>query len=104
MHTRWPWPIRGTLVYLVVVGVAATLIFCAYMLIASAFGVNVNELFSGQSIIDSKSFLRLHIATDGRADDLPDRGGEGVPASGGRRPRRRRPRRGSNRRSPSRTS
>ncbi len=71
VHTRWPWPIPATLVYFAVVGIAATLLFCAYLLIASAFGVNVNELFSGQSIIDSKSFLRLHISTDGRLTIYP---------------------------------
>ena len=71
VHTRWPWPIPATLVYLVVIGLAATLLFCAYLLIASAFGVNVNELFSGQSIIDSKSFLRLHIAADGTLTIYP---------------------------------
>ncbi len=62
---RWPLPIAAVLGYFLVMGAVSTVIFCAYMLIASAFGVNVNELFSGQSIIDSKSFLRLHIDRHG---------------------------------------
>jgi hypothetical protein len=65
MHQRWPIPIFATLLYFVVIGIVATVVFSAYMLLASSFGVNVNELFSGQSIIDSKSFLRLHIDRDG---------------------------------------
>jgi hypothetical protein len=64
-HNDWPWPIPATLIYLVVMGIVATMVFCGYMLFASMFDVNLNELFSGQSIIDSKSFLRIHIATDG---------------------------------------
>lgn len=66
MTERWPWPIAAAIGYLVVMGIVSTLIFCAYMLVASSFGVNVNELFSGQSIIDSKSFLRLHIDRHGQ--------------------------------------
>jgi hypothetical protein len=71
IHTRWPWPLPATAIYFVVMGVAATLVFCAYLLFASLFGVNVNELFAGQSIIDSKSFLRLHIAHDGTLTIYP---------------------------------
>ncbi len=65
LNGRWPWPIVAAIGYLVVMGIVATLIFCAYMLVASSLGVNVNELFSAQSIIDSKSFLRLHIDRTG---------------------------------------
>jgi hypothetical protein len=68
---RWPLPILAVIGYGIVLGIVATLIFCLYMLIASAFGVNVNELFSGQSIIDSKSFLRLRIAADGSLTVYP---------------------------------
>ncbi|HEY1489057.1 MAG TPA: metallophosphoesterase [Micromonosporaceae bacterium] len=64
-HNDWPWPIPAALIYLVVMGFVATMVFCAYMLFASTFGINLNELFSGQSIIDAKSFLRLHIDRDG---------------------------------------
>jgi hypothetical protein len=55
----------------VVVGAVAALIFCAYLLVAARFGVNVNELFSAQSIIDSKSFLRLHIDSTGALTVYP---------------------------------
>jgi hypothetical protein len=71
LNERWPLPILGVIVYGVVLGIVSTLIFCLYMLIASSLGVNVNELFSGQSIIDSKSFLRLHIAADGTLTVYP---------------------------------
>jgi hypothetical protein len=71
IHSRWPWPLPSTVVYFVVMGVVATLIFCAYLLLASSFGVNTNELFSGQSIIDAKSFLRLRIGTDGTLTIYP---------------------------------
>jgi hypothetical protein len=36
-----------------------------YLLIASRFGINSNEVFAGQSLEDHKGFLRLHIGTDG---------------------------------------
>jgi len=65
MHAGWPLPIFTTLLYLIVLGFVSTMLFCAYMLLASSFGVNTNELFSGQSIVDSKSFLRLHLDRDG---------------------------------------
>lgn len=65
IHTRWPLPAVSCLAYLVVLGVLATLIFATYLLLASLCGVNVNESFSAQSIIDSKSFLRLHIDAAG---------------------------------------
>ncbi len=65
LHAPWPWPIPLTLVYLVVMGVAATVVFCLYLLAASAIGVNVNELFSAQAIIDAKGFLRMHLDRDG---------------------------------------
>jgi hypothetical protein len=61
LHTQWPWPVPLTLIYLAAMGIVSTMIFCLYLLIASWVGVNVNELFSAQAIIDSKSFLRLHI-------------------------------------------
>ena len=58
--------------------------WCAlYLLVASAFGVNVNELFAGQGIEDSKSFLRLHIDPRRHADHLPDRASTGSAATGG---------------------
>ncbi len=70
-HTTWPWPVPLTAVYLLLAGIAATEVFCAYLLVASAFGVNVNELFSAQAIADSKSFLRMHIDSTGRLTIYP---------------------------------
>jgi hypothetical protein len=46
-------------------GFVATEAVCLYLLIASTARVNFNELFAGQSIVDSKSFLRLHINKNG---------------------------------------
>jgi hypothetical protein len=67
MHAwRWPWSLVATLViYGVVSGLAATELVAVYLLLAARVGVNVNELFSAQGIIDSKSFLRLRFAADG---------------------------------------
>jgi hypothetical protein len=63
---RWPWSLIVTLVvYGVVSGLAATELVAVYLLVAARFGVNLNELFSASGIIDSKSFLRMHIAADG---------------------------------------
>ena len=42
-----------------------------YLLVAALFGVNVNELFAGQGIEDSKSFLRMRIAPDGTLTIYP---------------------------------
>ncbi|MGK5677886.1 metallophosphoesterase [Actinoplanes sp. URMC 104] len=62
----WPWSLVATVVlYGVVSGLAATELVAVYLLVAARFGVNLNELFSAQGIIDSKSFLRLHFAADG---------------------------------------
>jgi hypothetical protein len=40
-------------------------IVALYLLIASRFGINSNEVFAAQSLEDHKGFLRLHIGTDG---------------------------------------
>src|SRR5262249_10465114 len=66
LNTPWPRPIGLVIAYLLVMGVASTLVFCVYLLIAGTFGINLNELFSAQAIIDSKSFLRLHIDRAGK--------------------------------------
>lgn len=42
-----------------------------YLFVASAFGINLNELFAAQGIEDNKSFLRLHIAGDGTLTVYP---------------------------------
>jgi hypothetical protein len=71
LDTPWPVPAVASLIYAAVMGVASVLFFCLYLLIASMAGVNVNELFASQSIIDSKSFLRLHIDTHGHLTVYP---------------------------------
>jgi hypothetical protein len=71
-HWIWPLPpILAFLIYLPVAGVVASELVCLYLLIASNFGVNLNELFAGQSIVDSKSFLRFHLDTDGELTIYP---------------------------------
>ncbi|GGQ70311.1 metallophosphoesterase [Couchioplanes azureus] len=64
----WSWPgplIVAAILYGPVIAFLATQLLTLYLLIASHFDVNVNELFAGQGIEDSKSFLRMHIAADG---------------------------------------
>ncbi|GLW31065.1 metallophosphoesterase [Actinoplanes regularis] len=68
----WPWSLIATLVvYGVVSGLAATALVAAYLLLAARFGVNLNELFSAQGIVDSKSFLRLRLTADGTLTVYP---------------------------------
>ncbi|PZG12420.1 metallophosphoesterase, partial [Micromonospora craterilacus] len=64
----WPWPlpaVAAVAVYLPVSGLLASQLVAAYLLVASKFGVNVNELFAGQGIEDAKGFVRLRIDPDG---------------------------------------
>ncbi len=64
----WPWPgplVVVVVLYLPVIGFLSTQLCALYLLVASFFKVNVNELYAGQGIEDAKSFLRLHIAADG---------------------------------------
>ena len=64
----WTWPgplVVAAVIYLPVIGVVATQLCALYLLIASFFKVNVNELYAGQGIEDAKSFLRLHIDRNG---------------------------------------
>ena len=64
----WAWPaplVVAAVLYGPVIGFLSTQLLSLYLLIASFFDVNVNELFAGQGIEDAKSFLRLHIAADG---------------------------------------
>ena len=64
----WHWPgplIVAAIFYLPVIGFVSTQVCALYLLFASLFKVNVNELYAGQGIEDAKSFLRLHIAADG---------------------------------------
>ncbi|GAA2905398.1 hypothetical protein Acy02nite_87130 [Actinoplanes cyaneus] len=68
----WPWSLIATLVvYGVVSGFAGTELVAVYLLFGARFGVNLNELFSAQGIIDSKSFLRMHIDADGTLTIYP---------------------------------
>ena len=71
---NWAWPlpvVAALVVYLPISGFLATEVFCLYLLVAGAAGVNLNELFAGQSIMDSKSFLRLHFDRDGSLTIYP---------------------------------
>jgi len=70
----WPWPlppVAAALIYGPIVGYVASLLVAGYLLLAGTFGVNLNELFAGQGIEDAKSFLRMHIATDGTLTIYP---------------------------------
>jgi hypothetical protein len=69
-----PWPLPlvvAALAYLPVSGLFASEIVAGYLLVASAFDVNVNELFAAQGIVDYKSFLRLHLDGDGTLTIYP---------------------------------
>ncbi|GLW32080.1 metallophosphoesterase family protein [Actinoplanes regularis] len=62
----WPGQIAvATVLYGPLIAVLATQLVALYLLVASSFDVNLNELYAGQGIEDAKSFLRMHIATDG---------------------------------------
>ena len=69
-----PWPLPlvvAALLYLPVAGLVASQLIALYLLVASVFDVNVNELFAAQGIIDHKGFLRLHLAADGTLTVYP---------------------------------
>jgi hypothetical protein len=62
----WPLPIAVAIVlYLPLAAIAASLLVSMYLLIASVFYVNENELFAAQGIQGFKHFLRIHIDRDG---------------------------------------
>ncbi|MFJ6198806.1 metallophosphoesterase family protein [Micromonospora sp. NPDC092111] len=70
----WPWPlpvVAAAVLYGPVSGLVASQLVAAYLLLAGAFGVNVNELFAGQGIEDAKSFLRMRIDPDGSLTIYP---------------------------------
>ncbi|MFG1886888.1 metallophosphoesterase family protein [Micromonospora sp. NPDC049051] len=70
----WPWPLpaaAAAVLYGPVIGLVASQLVAAYLLVAGAFGVNVNELFAGQGIEDAKAFLRLRIDPDGALTIYP---------------------------------
>jgi hypothetical protein len=49
----------------VVIGFLDAEVVALYLLVASRWRINLNEVFAGQSIEDYKSFLRMHINTRG---------------------------------------
>ncbi len=66
VDTPRPLPVvLAFLLYGPVAGVLDAWLVGAYLLVASRFGLNVNELFAAQGIDDYKSFLRMHIDADG---------------------------------------
>lgn len=68
----WPWPpVVAVVGYGPVAALLATQLSAAYLLVASWFGVNVNELFAGQGIEHAKCFLRMHIGADGNLTIYP---------------------------------
>nr|WP_244162144.1 metallophosphoesterase [Micromonospora eburnea] len=70
----WPWPLplaAAAVLYGPVIGLVASQLVALYLLVAGAFGVNVNELFAGQGIEDSKAFLRIRIDPDGTLTIYP---------------------------------
>ncbi len=72
VHLAGPLPVLlSVLIYLPVAGLISTELTALYLFVAGKFGVNVNELFAGQGIKDSKSFLRLRIDADGALTIYP---------------------------------
>jgi hypothetical protein len=68
----WPLPLLIAIVlYFPLSCVAAGELFALYLLIASKFGVNLNELFAGQGITGYKGFLRLRFSADGTLTIYP---------------------------------
>lgn len=68
----WPWPaVTAGLIYGPIAGLVAAQIIALYLLLASRFGVNLNELFAGQGIEGYKCFVRMHIGSDGTLTAYP---------------------------------
>lgn len=70
----WAWPLpllAAVVLYLPLAGLVGGELVAAYLLLASHFKINANELFAAQGIEDYKSFLRLHIARDGTLTIYP---------------------------------
>jgi hypothetical protein len=71
-HLPNPWSILlAVVIYAPVIAVLDSWIVGLYLIVASRFQVNVNELYAGLGIEDYKSFLRLHISTDGSLTIYP---------------------------------
>jgi hypothetical protein len=70
----WAWPlpiITAVALYGPILAVCAAEVVALYLLIASRFGVNLNELFAGQAIQGYKGFLRMRIGADGSLTIYP---------------------------------
>jgi hypothetical protein len=71
-NLHWPLPlVVAALLYLPVSGLVASWLVGAYLMVASMFDVNVNELFAAQGIVDYKSFLRLRLDAEGTLTIYP---------------------------------
>ena len=69
---RWPLPIiTATVLYGPILALASAEVVALYLVIASRFGVNLNELFAGQAIQGYKGFLRMRISADGSLTIYP---------------------------------
>ncbi|MGH3519097.1 MAG: metallophosphoesterase family protein [Haloechinothrix sp.] len=55
----------------VMIGFLHAELVAVYLMIASRFGINLNELMAGQSVQDHKGFLRLHIDPSGTLTCYP---------------------------------
>jgi hypothetical protein len=70
----WPWPLpvaAAAVLYGPVIGLVASQLVALYLLVAGSLGVNLNELFAGQGIEDSKAFLRFRFDPDGTLTVYP---------------------------------
>ena len=54
-----------------VIGFVDAEVVALYLLVASRYGINLNEVMAGQSIEDHKGFLRMHIGADGTLTIYP---------------------------------
>jgi hypothetical protein len=64
----WLWPLpllAAAALFGPAAGLVASQLTAGYLVLASQFGVNLNELFAGQGIEDAKCFLRMRIDPDG---------------------------------------
>ncbi len=73
-HSSGPLFVTGYLAWMVIAGYLAGLAVCAvYLLTATAFGANHNELFCAMRLPTYKNFLRLRIKPDGTLTVFPVR-------------------------------
>jgi hypothetical protein len=52
-------------VYGLAAGIVSSIVVAVYLIVASLFGINYNELYASQRIEGFKAFLRMHLANDG---------------------------------------